>query len=65
MLVRWGLEEADRYHLPAYLEASEQGRPLYERHGFKARKEVWFDLAKYGGGEGKERNTLMIRDAVE
>jgi GNAT superfamily N-acetyltransferase len=63
MLIRWGLEEADRYHLPAYLEASDSGRPLYERHGFKARKETWFNLADYGG-EGKERNTHMVRDPV-
>lgn len=31
----WGLRQADELRLPAYLEASGVGRPLYAKHGFK------------------------------
>ncbi|KAI4723092.1 hypothetical protein E4T48_00778 [Aureobasidium sp. EXF-10727] len=30
----WGLQKADELGLPAYLEASGMGRPLYVKHGF-------------------------------
>lgn len=30
----WGLRQADELGLPAYLEASGMGRPLYAKHGF-------------------------------
>jgi hypothetical protein len=60
MLLKWGLDQADRAQLPAYLEASEAGKPLYARWGFEAIKEVVFDLSKYGG-EGSDSNTIMIR----
>lgn len=60
MLVRWGTEQADRDGLPAYLEASPAGRPLYERLGFKEVERREFELSKYGG-EGSEISTVMIR----
>ncbi|CAD0112065.1 unnamed protein product [Aureobasidium uvarum] len=31
----WGLQRADELSMPAYLEASGMGRPLYGKHGFK------------------------------
>jgi hypothetical protein len=60
MLLKWGLDQADRAQLPAYLESSEVGRPLYARWGFEVIKPVAFDLTKYGG-EGSDFNTIMIR----
>ncbi|KAF2181598.1 acyl-CoA N-acyltransferase [Zopfia rhizophila CBS 207.26] len=63
MLVRWGVAQADEAQLPTYLEASDAGRPLYERFGFYQVKETIFDLSKYGG-EGTERNTAMLRDPL-
>lgn len=33
MLLKWGLEKADRDRLEVYISASPQGRPLYERYG--------------------------------
>ncbi|OBT60250.1 hypothetical protein VE03_10263 [Pseudogymnoascus sp. 23342-1-I1] len=33
-LVKWGIEQAERDHVPAYLEAGRMGRPVYERFGF-------------------------------
>ncbi|EON65809.1 hypothetical protein W97_05048 [Coniosporium apollinis CBS 100218] len=61
-LLRWGIERADQDGLPVYLEASEMGKPLYARWGFEEIKETVFDLTKYGG-EGVERNTVMVRPA--
>lgn len=60
MLLKWGLDQADQAQLPAYLEASEEGKPLYARWGFEETKKVIFDLTKYGG-EGSSSNTVMIR----
>lgn len=64
MLVRWGTERADKAQLPAYLEASQEGRPLYARLGFKPIHEQTFDLTKYGG-QGMDKNTVMIRDPAQ
>ncbi|KAF2876174.1 hypothetical protein BDV95DRAFT_560185 [Massariosphaeria phaeospora] len=63
MLVRWGTEKADRAQLPAYLEATEVGKPLYAKLGFEAVHEEVFDLEKYGAA-GTEANTVMIREPV-
>jgi len=63
-LVRWGAEQADVAQLPCFLESSVIGRPLYARCGFTPRHEEVFDLSKYGG-EGKDVNTVMIRDSVK
>lgn len=60
MLLKWGLERADRAGLPSYLESSEAGRRLYEKHGFETVKRVEFDLTNYGG-QGSDFNTVMIR----
>ena len=35
MLIEWGREQARKDGLPAYLEASAQGKPVYERCGFQ------------------------------
>lgn len=61
MLLKWGLDQADKAQLPSYLEASDMGRPLYERLGYRPVKETFFDLSKYSS-EGIERNTVMLRD---
>jgi GNAT superfamily N-acetyltransferase len=63
LLMKYFLDEVDKEQLEAYLEASEVGKPLYARYGFKPVFEKTFDLEKYGG-KGIERNTVMIRDCV-
>lgn len=35
MLLKWSTAEADRLGLQSYLESSDEGRILYERHGWK------------------------------
>jgi len=60
MLVKWGIEKADKVQLPSFLEASEVGKGLYLKNGFEAVNEEIFDLSKYGR-KGIEVNTAMIR----
>lgn len=60
MLVRWGIELSERTGLPCYLQASEQGRRLYQGHGFEEIDTVVFNLSEYGL-EGTEKMTEMGR----
>lgn len=64
MLIKWGIEQADKEKLPIYLEASTEGRPLYTRLGFKEVHEHTFNLSDYGG-KGIEVNAVMIRPVPE
>ena len=62
MLLQQGLDKADRLGLPSYLDASVNGKPLYERFGFKAIATIPFDGRQYGGrSEGKHH--IMVRPA--
>jgi GNAT superfamily N-acetyltransferase len=56
LLMKWGVEEADRLGLVTYLAASEAGKPLYERFAFEPVGEVVFDGTKYRG----ERKDLHV-----
>lgn len=49
MLLKWGADEADRLGLPSYLEASEAGRPLYEKFGYETVDVLHVDFSKWGG----------------
>ena len=59
MLIAWGTARADEMDLDAYLEASEMGQPLYERHGFETVKLLQFDLSRFGG-EGNFRHMVGL-----
>lgn len=48
MHLKWGLEQADRLGVPAYLESSPAGKPLYTRMGFQEMKPFPFDARKWG-----------------
>jgi hypothetical protein len=58
----WGLQRADELGLPIYLEATSEGKPLYEKFGFQTAQVTTFELSKYGGS-GTEVRTIMIRQA--
>ncbi|KAI0010760.1 acyl-CoA N-acyltransferase [Xylariaceae sp. FL0662B] len=60
LMVRWGIDLSEETGLPCYLQASEQGRCLYRRHGFQVIDTVRFNLSEYGL-EGVEEMTEMIR----
>lgn len=51
---------SEKTGLPCYVQASEQGRRLYQHHGFKAIDTVVFNLSDYGL-EGIEKMTEMTR----
>jgi GNAT superfamily N-acetyltransferase len=55
-LLQWGLDEADRLGLIAYLEASSDGVRLYEQAGFEKVKDVTMDLRPFGA-----KSNLPIR----
>lgn len=49
LLLRHGLEKADRLGLPVYLDSGISGKPLYERFGFKVTSEFALNCLDYGG----------------
>ncbi|KAK5124470.1 hypothetical protein LTR85_001687 [Meristemomyces frigidus] len=64
LLLRQGLEKADRLNLPVYLDAGVNGRPLYLRHGFTVTSDFPFDGRQHGGrSEGK--HWCMLRPAQD
>jgi hypothetical protein len=49
MLIKWGIEQSEREGTPAYLEAGVQGKPIYEKYGFRQVGEgVKLDLSSVG-----------------
>lgn len=66
LLLDWGVAEADRLGVFAYLEGTPAGRPLYERYGFRAVKRTEFRLREYAPEEGEdyvEESWIMLRPA--
>ena len=65
-LLRWGLEKADDEKLEAYLEASPDGKPIYEHFGFVETERMVVDLEgrdPCGTGETAFVEVMMIRAA--
>ncbi|MCJ1284485.1 hypothetical protein MMC26_003817 [Xylographa opegraphella] len=46
MLVQWGTKKADEMHVEAFVEATDDGRPLYARHGFHYTNPIVLDAKK-------------------
>ena len=44
LCVQWGIERCRELGIPAYLEASAEGRPVYEKLGFEVVEEVPVEL---------------------
>lgn len=62
MLIRPGLEAADKAGARAYIEASPSGLPLYVRHGWeKEVDELTIDMTPYGG-QGIAHNPCLMRE---
>lgn len=64
MLMDELIAEADRLGVEIYCEATKAGRPLYEKYGFVAVKEITFATSEYGVDLGEEHQTVMIRPAL-
>lgn len=46
MLLRWGTQKADKLGLEAFVEATDDGKPCYEQHGFTYMNTFYLDSAK-------------------
>ncbi|KAJ9131789.1 hypothetical protein NKR23_g11554 [Pleurostoma richardsiae] len=55
MLIRWGTDRADEEGLESYLDATPEGKPVYERYGFRELETLRFFGGKYA-------QCFMIRD---
>ncbi|KAF2831140.1 acyl-CoA N-acyltransferase [Ophiobolus disseminans] len=64
LLIQHCLKGADASELPCYLEGSEEGKRLYEKHGFKEVSAKEFDLAEYGL-HGVCKLTEMVRESTK
>ncbi|KAF2720637.1 hypothetical protein K431DRAFT_346944 [Polychaeton citri CBS 116435] len=60
MHLKKGLEMADELDLPAFLEATPHGAPLYRRHGYKDVKTLDFDGRNWGLDK-KHEHVAMLR----
>jgi ribosomal protein S18 acetylase RimI-like enzyme len=67
MLLRWGMQRADEERTEVYLEASPEGKPIYEHYGFKEVERLIVSLeGKEGvGGEKEFVECFMVRSAIE
>ncbi|KAI1401052.1 acyl-CoA N-acyltransferase [Hypoxylon fuscum] len=64
MLTEWGVQEARKQRMIAYLESSEAGHSLYKKCGFRDVECLSLDLSKWGATEN--HNTWsMICDPLE
>ena len=56
MLMEAVCAEADGLGYPMYLEATLEGRRLYEKVGFVGKEDVWLDMERWedGGDKGKD-----------
>jgi GNAT superfamily N-acetyltransferase len=64
MHLKHGLAQADELSLPAWLEGSPKGRPLYQRYGFEVVADLEFDAAAFGAKDDLQ-HVLMLRPAKE
>ena len=62
-LMRWGLKQADEHRVEAYLEASPDAVPLYERLGFKEVAHAAYFIENERVKGSWYRNLFMIRSA--
>lgn len=62
MLLRKGIELANEYSLPIYLESSPMAKPVYERVGFELLGWMPFDAREFGS-DREMRHAVMMRPA--
>ncbi|KAK5168951.1 uncharacterized protein LTR77_006260 [Saxophila tyrrhenica] len=64
LLLKHGLEKADRVGLPVYLATGVTGKPLYERFGFVYQRDMPINCLEYGG-RSNGRHWCMLRPAAK
>lgn len=57
-MLEWGTAKADELGVEAFIEATADGVPLYERHGFKVMNEFTLRGETQGEDEGEELKKL-------
>ena len=62
-LLRWGIDKADEEGTETYLEASPDGKPIYEHFGFKEVDRLVVELKKEVLGEKEFIECFMVRPA--
>ena len=62
MLIRPGLEAADKAGAQTYIEASVAGLPLYLKHGWEPVDGLSIDMRPHGG-HTTEKQTFLMREA--
>lgn len=62
MLLRRGIDMANEYNLPVYLESSPMAKPVYERMGFELLGWMPFDAREFGS-DREMRHAVMMRPA--
>ena len=62
LLVRWGVEQAVRERVPAYLESTADAGPVYEKQEFKAVEKIsmLLDCVEQNGAEVVYEETCYI-----
>jgi GNAT superfamily N-acetyltransferase len=64
VLVKWGIDEANRRGLPTYIEGTSKGYGLYVKHGMREVHRIETDLSQYGGEPGQRHYySILFRDA--
>ncbi|RAH64118.1 GNAT family N-acetyltransferase [Aspergillus aculeatinus CBS 121060] len=61
-LLRWGLERADARNARVYLEATEEGYPVYRKYGWRDLEVLELDFAELGGRSERQRWVMMMRE---
>ena len=64
MLVQKGCDMADELALPAGLEASPAGLPVYRRYGYIEKEVVSFDPKRYGRDGDLLKTVCMLREPL-
>lgn len=58
-LLSWGIEEADRLHVPMVLESTPSGFGLYKKNGFKELEVVNKDMREFGWTEPYDEDAAV------
>jgi GNAT superfamily N-acetyltransferase len=61
LLLKWGIERADDFDLPAYVEATKAAYRVYTKHGFEEVDNLNIEISQWGGEDFF--NYCMIRPA--
>ena len=63
LLLRWGIDRADAYGIPCYLQGSPDGASLYQKYGFTTVEEVLLDLRPWNSPIEQVKYLAMLRPA--